>query len=139
MFNRLVHPIMRFVTAVLPQMRECREGKIIVVNSATPLRAVPALSAYAAARAAQNGYVKVVGAEVSSHNVQLNAIAQHFTIGGFPEDAMQDPQTARWVEKEVPAQRLSRGVTSRPHCVCIWLHPKAILYRDRLFPLRVAG
>src|SRR5689334_4704810 len=38
MFDALVHPTMRFVRAVLPQMIERRAGKIIVVTSAAPLR-----------------------------------------------------------------------------------------------------
>lgn len=39
MFDTLVHPTMRFVRAVLPQMIERRAGKVIVVTSAAPLRA----------------------------------------------------------------------------------------------------
>ena len=78
MFDTLVHPTMRFVRAVLPQMIERRTGKIIVVTSAAPLRTMQGGDAYAAARAAQNAYVRNVGAEVARHNVQVNAIAQAF-------------------------------------------------------------
>ena len=117
MFNRLVHPTMRFVSAVLPQMIERRAGKIVVVTSAAPLRAIPNLSAYSAARGAQNSYVKVVGAEVARHNVQVNAIAQHFTVGGWPADAMDDPKTADYVKKVVPAQRLSSGEEQAALCL----------------------
>ena len=65
MFDLLVHPTMRFIKAALPQMIERREGKIIVVTSAAPLRAVADLSAYTAARGAQNALVLAVGAEVA--------------------------------------------------------------------------
>jgi len=95
---------MRFVSALLPQMIARRQGKIVVVTSVVPLRAVPELGAYSVARAAQNNYVKVVCAEVAKHNVQVNAIAQHFTIGCFPETATQDPRVVDWFEREVPAQ-----------------------------------
>ncbi|MBA2714882.1 MAG: SDR family NAD(P)-dependent oxidoreductase, partial [Rubrobacteraceae bacterium] len=44
------------------------------VTSATPLRAIPGLSVYSAARGAQNAFVQVVGNEVAAHNVQFNAI-----------------------------------------------------------------
>ena len=48
MFEALVHPTMRFVRAVLPQMIERRSGKIIVVTSAAPLRPTPGSDAYSA-------------------------------------------------------------------------------------------
>lgn len=109
LFDRIVHPTMRFVSAVLPQMIERREGKVIVVTSASPLRGEPLLAAYCAARGAQNAYVKAVGKEVAGHNVQVNAIAQHFTLGGFAQDSMDDPAIRKWVGKVVPAGRLARG------------------------------
>ncbi|MFN0029748.1 MAG: SDR family NAD(P)-dependent oxidoreductase [Acidimicrobiales bacterium] len=78
MFDTMVHPMMRFVRAVLPQMIERRSGKIIVVTSAAPLRPMAKMSAYSAARGAQNAFVEAVGAEVARHNVQCNAIAQAY-------------------------------------------------------------
>ncbi len=108
-FDRIVHPTMRFVTAVLPQMIARRAGKIIVVTSAVPLRAVPLVSAYAAARGAQHAYVKTVGAEIAPHNVQINAIGQNWTIGGYAPDALDNPKIRERLMREVPAQRLSEG------------------------------
>jgi 2-keto-3-deoxy-L-fuconate dehydrogenase len=48
--QELVWPLLRFVRATLPQMIERRSGKIVGVTSATPLRAIPGLSVYSAAR-----------------------------------------------------------------------------------------
>jgi 2-keto-3-deoxy-L-fuconate dehydrogenase len=73
MFDVLVHPTMRFVRAVLPQMIDRRAGKIIVVTSAAPLRATPQSDAYSAARGAQDAHVQAVGADVARHGVQINA------------------------------------------------------------------
>jgi 2-keto-3-deoxy-L-fuconate dehydrogenase len=72
--QELVWPLLRFVRATLPQMIERRSGKFVGVRSATPLRAIPGLSVYSAARGAQNAFVQVVGNEVAAHNVQFNAI-----------------------------------------------------------------
>ncbi|MFT7598762.1 MAG: NAD(P)-dependent dehydrogenase (short-subunit alcohol dehydrogenase family) [Acidimicrobiales bacterium] len=80
MFDRLVHPTMRFIRAVLPQMIEREAGKIIVVSSAAPLRVMAKSSSYTTARAAQNAYVRSVGAEVARSNVQINAIAQAYVF-----------------------------------------------------------
>jgi 2-keto-3-deoxy-L-fuconate dehydrogenase len=77
-FGRLVFPLHRLVRAVLPQMIERREGKIIVVGSADALRGKPRRAAYGAARGAQHAYVRNVGIEVAPHNVQINATGQTF-------------------------------------------------------------
>ena len=87
MFDALVHPTMRFVRAVLPQMFERRAAKIIVVTSAAPLRATPHSDAYSAALRAQNGYVESVDADVARHNVQLNAIARPTSKASTPSNA----------------------------------------------------
>ena len=91
MFDRMVHPTMRFVKAVLPQMIERQAGKIIVVTSALPLRMIEMVSSYTAARGAQNAYVRAAGAEVARHNVQINAICQNYVYGGYPDDAVERP------------------------------------------------
>lgn len=109
MFDGLVHPTMRFVKAVLPQMIERNAGKIIAVTSAAPLRAVEGLSSYTAARGAQNAYVRSAGAEVARFNIQFNAIAQNFVYGGYPADAMDDPAIRDAVLRDVPARRLAEG------------------------------
>jgi len=109
MFAALVHPTMRFIKAVLPQMIERREGKIVVVTSAAPLRAIASAAAYTAARGAQNALVLAAGAEVARHNVQINAVGQNFVYGGYPADAMDKPEIREAVLREVPSQRIAEG------------------------------
>ena len=65
LLDRPVRPLHRLTRAVLPQMLARRKGKIVVVGSATGLRGQPRRAAYSAARGAQHGYVRSVGAEVS--------------------------------------------------------------------------
>ncbi len=79
MFDMMVHPLYRLCAAVLPQMYARRSGKIVVYGSASALRFVGDMTAYAAARSAQHGYVRQVAGEAAEHNVQVNAIAQGFT------------------------------------------------------------
>ncbi|WP_420606475.1 SDR family NAD(P)-dependent oxidoreductase [Novosphingopyxis sp.] len=108
-FNALVHPTMRFVTAALPRMIERRCGKIIVVTSTAPLRPRHNRAAYSTARGAQNAYVEAVGREVARYNVQVNAIAQSYVYGGFPRDYLDDPDNREAVLRDVPARRLAEG------------------------------
>jgi 2-keto-3-deoxy-L-fuconate dehydrogenase len=110
MFDALVHPTMRFVRAVLPQMIERRAGKVIVVTSAAPLRATPNSDAYSAARGAQNAYVQAVGADVARHNVQVNAIAQAYveSVDAFRRETWASDSLQRQL-RHVPAGRVAEA------------------------------
>ena len=110
MFDTLVHPTMRFVRAVLPQMIERRDGKIVVVTSAAPLRATPQSDAYSSARAAQNAYVQTVGADVARHNVQINAIAQAYveSVDAFQRETWDTDAMQRQL-RHVPAGRIAHS------------------------------
>ncbi len=110
MFDALVHPTMRFVRAVLPQMIERRSGKVIVVTSAAPLRATPLSDAYSTARGAQNAYVRAVGADVARHNVQVNAIAQAYveSVDAFQRETWQSDELQRQL-RHVPVGRVAES------------------------------
>jgi NAD(P)-dependent dehydrogenase (short-subunit alcohol dehydrogenase family) len=109
LFDALVHPLHRLVRAALPPMMQRRSGKIIVVGSATGLKAAPGTAPYSAARSAQVGYVRSVGVEAARFNVQINLIAQHFVENPeyFPEE-FQQSEAFRKLMAEVPAGRLAR-------------------------------
>lgn len=109
LFDAMVHPLHRLVRAALPAMMDRRAGKIIVVGSATGLKAAPGTAPYSAARSAQVGYVRSVGAEAAKFNVQVNLIAQHFVENPayFSED-FQQTEAFRKLIAEVPAGRLGR-------------------------------
>jgi 2-keto-3-deoxy-L-fuconate dehydrogenase len=108
MFDLMVHPLCRLTRAALPQMLERRSGKILVLSSGSVFRGVPRWSAYTAARGAQVAFVRAVGVEVASKNVQVNAIAQSFVESPvyFPPGWL-DTEEARQRMPQVPAGRLS--------------------------------
>lgn len=108
-FDRLVHPLMRLVRGVLPAMLDRGRGKVVVITSATPLRPVAPVHAYAAARAAQNVFVQHVGVEVARQGVNVNAIAQNFVQNPayFPPGVMDDPGMRDWIERTNPSGRLA--------------------------------
>lgn len=108
-FDDLVHPLMRVVRAVVPQMLERGRGKIVAVTSSTPLRPVAPVTAYAAARGAQNVFVQHVGVELASKGINVNAIAQNFVENPeyFPPGVMDDPTMRAWIESTNPSKRLA--------------------------------
>jgi NAD(P)-dependent dehydrogenase (short-subunit alcohol dehydrogenase family) len=111
-FAHLVDPLPRLMRAVLPQMRERRSGKVLLMGSASALRGIPRSSTYSAARGAQLAYVQAVGVEVARDNVQVNAIAQNFVENPmyFPPEVQADPRFQERLRREVPLGRL---VTAR--------------------------
>jgi 2-keto-3-deoxy-L-fuconate dehydrogenase len=108
MFDVMVHPLHRLVRAVMPQMIERRQGKIIVMGSVSALRGMPNWSAYSAARGAQLAYVQAVGVEAAANNVQVNALAQGFVENPsyFPPEYVETPELQERM-KSVPAGRLA--------------------------------
>jgi NAD(P)-dependent dehydrogenase (short-subunit alcohol dehydrogenase family) len=109
-FAVMVHPLHRLCRAVLPQMYERRKGKIVVFGSATGIRAQVGVLAYGSARTAQVGYVRTLGVEAASHNVQINLTAQHFVENEayFPAAFQATPEFKAELTK-VSLGRLAKG------------------------------
>jgi 2-keto-3-deoxy-L-fuconate dehydrogenase len=107
-FAALVDPLPRLFAAVLPGMIARREGKILVIGSASGLRGMKRASSYSAARGAQLAYVQAVGVEVAPHNVQVNALAQNFVDNPtyFPAEVQANPRFQERLAREVPLGRL---------------------------------
>ena len=109
-FDMMVHPLHRLCRAALPGMYERNSGKVVVYGSATGLKALEGVSAYAAARSAQVGYVRNVGTEAARHNVQINLIAQNFVENPayFPPEFVASDAFNKLLKK-IPAGRLATG------------------------------
>ncbi len=108
-FDAMVHPLMRLVRAVAPQMVERGSGSIVAVTSSSPLRRMrPQATSYVTARAAQNAFVRSAGHELAGHGVRLNAIAQNFVENDtyYPPSIVADEKFQDRLRREVPAQRL---------------------------------
>ena len=85
--------------AVVPQMKQRRQGKILFITSATPLRGLPNYSIYVTARGAANALAVSLAQELGRDNIQVNAIAPNYVesptyfparAGGRPRGARQD-------------------------------------------------
>lgn len=110
-FDSMVHPLMRLVRAVSPQMTERGHGSIVAITSSSPLRRmVPNAISYVAARAAQNAFVRSAGHELAQHGVRLNAIAQNFVENDtyYPKSILLNERFQEKLRTEVPSRRLGR-------------------------------
>jgi 2-keto-3-deoxy-L-fuconate dehydrogenase len=111
-FDAMVHPLMRLVRAVAPQMIERRGGAIVAVTSSSPLRRMsPQAISYVAARAAQNAFVRSAGHDLAKHGVRLNAIAQNFVANDtyYPPSVLADERFQQRLHREVPSRRIGRS------------------------------
>jgi 2-keto-3-deoxy-L-fuconate dehydrogenase len=107
-FQYLVDPMPRLVAAVLPQMIERRQGRILLMGSAAALRGQKRTGTYSAARGAQLAYVQSVGLELASHGIQFNAIAQNFVANPtyYGPEVQANPKFQERLKREVPLGRL---------------------------------
>ncbi len=108
LFDSLVHPLMYLIRAVTPQMLERKNGKIIAITSAAPLRGIANNTAYCAARGAQNGFIKAVGLELARNNIQVNAIAQNYINNNtyYPDDILDNEKFLDHVKRNVPTNKI---------------------------------
>ena len=113
-FDEIVHPLMRLVRAVSPQMIERKAGKIVAITSAAPLRGIPKASGYCASRGAQNAFVRAAGIELARNNVQFNAIAQNYVenVTYYPPELLADEELMKRMLRVIPAKRLGTGEES---------------------------
>jgi 3-oxoacyl-[acyl-carrier protein] reductase len=90
----------------LKGMVKRRFGRIIYISSLVADRGNPGQSAYAAAKAALNGYTRSVGKEMASRGVTVNAVAP-----GFVMSDMTERLSSEWKEKiirEIPLRRMGQ-------------------------------
>src|SRR5215475_12259134 len=75
--------VVRMVKAVLPSMRQQRQGQIINVSSFSGLSAIPFLGIYSASKFALEGYTEALRHEVRPFNIQVS-----LTEAGFLKTPM---------------------------------------------------
>ena len=97
-------------SAVVPQMKERKRGKILFITSATPLRGLPNYSMYVTARGATNALTVSLAQELGRDNIQVNAIAPNYVESPtyFPPELVNDPATLAKMTRNIPLKRLGK-------------------------------
>ena len=98
----------RFAGAVAKAMKERRQGKILFVTSAAPLRGLPNYAMYVTGRGAANALAQSLAQELAAFNVQVNAIAPNYVESPsyFPPDLIKNPDAMKRFSEKVPLKRL---------------------------------
>ncbi len=88
-------------SALLPQMRAAKFGRIINLSSVVAFRAVAGTAAYAASKAGLDGWVKAMALENAGHGISVNNLA----LGYFDTGMLYDiPEEIRQtILSDIPA------------------------------------
>ena len=96
--------------AAVPRMKQRKQGKILFITSATPLRGLPNYSMYVAARGAANALAVSLAQELGRDNIQVNAIAPNYVESStyFPPKLVNDPDALAKMTRNIPLKRLGK-------------------------------
>lgn len=86
--------------AVLPQMLERRQGKIIALSGGGSGNPRPNFSSYATSKTAVVRFVETLAEEVRDHNVQINCMGPGGTYTSMTDEILRAGERAGWREAE---------------------------------------
>ena len=90
----------------LPDMREKKDGAIIVISSIGGLRGSTTIGAYNVSKAADFQLVRNYAVENGQHGVRINAIAPGLVKTDFARALWDNPDALARVEKQLPMRRI---------------------------------
>jgi NAD(P)-dependent dehydrogenase (short-subunit alcohol dehydrogenase family) len=82
-------PLVNAVTSAVPRMKRAG-GSIVALSSGASVRTYPGLSAYGAAKAGLDHYVRVAADELGRHKIRVNAVQPGLTKNGSNAAMLQD-------------------------------------------------
>jgi NAD(P)-dependent dehydrogenase (short-subunit alcohol dehydrogenase family) len=93
------------VRLVAPEMRERRDGAIILISSIAGLRGSPGLGAYGVSKAADMELARNLALELSPFNIRVNTIAPGLVKTDFARDIWDTPEADRRANERTPLRR----------------------------------
>lgn len=93
-----------------PQMRERKDGAVIIVSSIGGLKASPVIGAYNISKAADFQLVRNLSLEFGPDNIRVNAIAPGLIKTDFARALWEDPETLKRSTAGTPLKRIGEPV-----------------------------
>jgi len=90
----------------LPDMREKKDGAIVVISSIGGLRGSATIGAYNVSKAADFQLVRNYAVENGKHGVRINAIAPGLVKTDFAKALWENPEARKHVEGQLPMRRI---------------------------------
>jgi len=91
---------------VLPEMRERKDGAVIIVSSVGGYKGSLTLGAYSISKAADLQLIRCLAQENGPHNVRVNGLAPGLIKTDFARALWENPETRKRVEAGYPLRRL---------------------------------
>ena len=94
------------INMVAPEMKERRDGSIIIVSSVGGLRGTAVIGAYAISKAADMQMARNLAQELSPHNVRVNCVAPGLVKTDFAKALWDTPEGEKRASSGTPLRRL---------------------------------
>ena len=94
---------------VLPEMRERKDGAIIIVSSVGAYRGSTQLGAYCISKGADLQLIRCLAQEEGPNNIRVNGIAPGLIKSNFAKALWEDPERRKKVESNYPLRRLGES------------------------------
>ena len=101
----------RLVQLVAPHMRKRKQGRIVFVSSAAPLRGIANYAPYVSARAAANGLVSSLAKELGRDGITVNAVGSNYVENPdyFPPALLANKEAMTKMTAQIPLGRLGKS------------------------------
>ena len=96
------------IQMVAPEMRERKDGAIIIVSSIGGLRGSTVIGAYCISKAADMQLARNLAAEYGPDNIRVNTIAPGLIVTDFARALYEDPKRRAEREQATPLRRLGQ-------------------------------
>ncbi len=103
-----MHGVFKMTKAVLPSMRENKNGCIINIGSISGERAIPRvhLAVYSSTKAAINMFTKAIAVEYARSNIRCNCVNPGIINSGMIKPYLDDPAARKILEDRLPLNRV---------------------------------
>ena len=91
---------------VAPEMKERKDGAIVIVSSVGGLRGSAVIGAYCVSKAADMQLARNLAQELSPHNIRVNCIAPGLVKTDFARALWDTPEAERRSSSSIPLRRL---------------------------------
>ncbi len=107
-----MHGVFKMTKAVLPSMRENKNGCIVNIGSISSERAIPRvhLAVYSSTKAAISMFTKSMAVEYARSNIRCNCVNPGIINSGMIKPYLDDPEARKVLEDRLPLNRVGEPV-----------------------------
>lgn len=107
-----MYGVFKMTKAVIPSMRENKNGCIVNIGSISSERAIPRvhLAVYSSTKAAISMFTKAIAVEYARSNVRCNCVNPGIINSGMIKPYLDDPQARKVLEDRLPMGRVGEPI-----------------------------